>query len=464
MDQSRIRRKPIGGTSITGVPIPPPSGHEATHQANLESPQMARLPYNTSYSYHPIQTPVSPQLRRENTDGSPYNASHNLIEITEILTPAFAFPTGNFSRNPNGETSTITSMPSPYPDTPGSSRLYQPLPQSIEPGHIPNPETKRAKAKAWYQWGHKKLSDESAHLAKQFDGRAVKAYRFYGQKVYRPQQSSIDLEQALNRTTSNDRTLLEKGLLTKDDQGRVQYRNYLGQSTAKYADVAAYLSPTNFRPRRLAVQAADYIIENHKQRHGEWRRMNVTGTVPYILKIAEWVLRPIENIEEDERRWSAVLSHKKKWAVILFHYVARTIVVTPFLQTFIALPFTAGWDDNSVDDHYLSFSGYHWNWPKHAINPLDQRPVQDPVSLEVAGVHRSSTQRLLRPRQLIVRRGNDWVLDSNADKSISYIFISFADKQFSPRTSQPGRELLQWVRSAVVFTHKPKLLNRTNII
>jgi hypothetical protein len=129
--------------------------------------------------------------------------------------------------------------------------------------------------------------------------------------------------------------------------------------------------------------------------------------------------------------------------VILFHYLARTVVVAPFLQTLIALPLTAGWDYGSVEDNYLAVSGYHWQWPKNAINPLDQRPLQSPVSaLKASPGGGSSTQRLLRPRQLVVRHGNNWELHSDADQGISYVFIGFADRQFQPRTSEHGRKLL----------------------
>lgn len=175
-------------------------------------------------------------------------------------------------------------------------------------------------------------------------------------------------------------------------------------------------------------------------------------------------MKPVENIEEDERRWGAALNHKAKWGVILFHYLTRTVVVAPFLQTLIALPLTAGWDDGSVEDNYLAFSGYHWQWPKHAINPLDQRPVQSPVSaLKASPGGSSSTQRLLRPRQLVVRHGNNWELDSGADQSISYVFISFADRQFQPRTSEHGRKLLDWARFAFSFTRKYHLPDWTDI-
>lgn len=51
-------------------------------------------------------------------------------------------------------------------------------------------------------------------------------------------------------------------------------------------------------------------------------------------------------------------------------------------------------------------------------------------------------RRLLRPRQLIVFKDNKWVLDPNPAKTISYLFISYANMHFDTDHSEEGRQLI----------------------
>ncbi|KAH9208585.1 hypothetical protein DL95DRAFT_395080 [Leptodontidium sp. 2 PMI_412] len=218
-------------------------------------------------------------------------------------------------------------------------------------------------------------------------------------------------------------------VLEADEKGRYLFRNQLGQVAHKYDDVATYLSPTHYSPRRLVVQATGYVFTNQRA-SGDWRRTTIRGSVPTVLRVAEWALKP-SNPGKDGKR--SVLGR--------INTFFRIIVVAFPLQILLVLPTTASWESDEVQDFYKDFPGYHWKWPKHAINPLDMRPNKTSTDLAVKDV--SSRKRMLRPRQLIVLRDGEWVLDNNPAKDISYLFISYANMHFDTDNSATGRHLIE---------------------
>ncbi|PVH78988.1 hypothetical protein DL98DRAFT_516349 [Cadophora sp. DSE1049] len=264
-------------------------------------------------------------------------------------------------------------------------------------------------------WHRKKetVSDRVAkHLAKEFNGKRG----FNGHWFHRPVKQG--------QTPFDNAAILES-----DEKGRYLFRNQLGQIAHKYDDVATYLSPTNYNPRRLVVQATGYVFANQRS-SGDWRRTSVQGSVPIVLKVAEWALRP-SNPDMNGR--ISVLGRIDTFF--------RILVVAFPLQILLVLPTTASWESDEVQDFYKDFPGYHWRWPKHAINPLDMRPGKSSTDLAVKDV--SSRKRMLRPRQLIVLRDGQWVLDDMPARDISYLFISYANMHFDTDNSATGRHLIE---------------------
>ncbi|KAH8671531.1 hypothetical protein BX600DRAFT_510197 [Xylariales sp. PMI_506] len=265
----------------------------------------------------------------------------------------------------------------------------------------------------WGKTGEQKLAD---NFHKQFSGKRGWDGRFF-YKPYKP-------DQEINDTAG----LSEKdygGTLSKDKStGKFEYRNQFGQMSSKYSDVAVYLSPTNYVPKRLLVQATEYVLRNHRA-SGDWRRKKLTGDVPATLRLSEWALGPFDK--------------RTKWGKV--EGTLRLFLVCVPLQLCLAWPFSSSWDDDDVVDEYTDFPGYHWQWAKHAINPLDQKPDPDSPAVIEGPQLPSTRQRLIRPRNLVVQQPDgNWSVDGNAPKGQRYIFISYADKSFS---SDEGRQRIQ---------------------
>jgi len=280
-----------------------------------------------------------------------------------------------------------------------------------------DPGTESTKPAKHYWWSRKVVTAQegiSRDLVKQFNGKKGFDGHFF-HKPLNPDPTPTPFDSA--------------AILESDAKGRYIYRNQLGQTYHKYDDVATYLSPTNYIPKRLLVQATTEVCQNQRGT-GDWRRTAIKGSVPFVLKVSEWALRP-SNRDANGKR--------SIFGVILT--IIRILLVAFPLQICLVLPTTASWDDGDIKDNYTDFPGYHWKWPKYAINPLDMRP--DGTSLEKPKKSISSLKRLLRPRQLVVLKDGKWVLDPNPAKDISYLFISFANLHFDTDNSEEGRQLLE---------------------
>ncbi|OWP05446.1 hypothetical protein B2J93_7647 [Marssonina coronariae] len=280
---------------------------------------------------------------------------------------------------------------------------------------FPEPNTQPANIQrpSWWRTKKKTVQEQvSKHLDAEFSGRRG----FNGRWFHRPvKQTQTPFDSA--------------AILESDEKGKYLFRNQLGQVAHKYDDVATYLSPTNYNPRRLVVQASGYVFKNQLQ-SGDWRRTKIRGSVPTVLKVAEWALRP-SNADKDGN--SSFLGRVDAFF--------RNILVAFPLQFMLVLPTTAKWQNDEIEDFYKDFPGYHWRWPKHAINPLDMRPSK--ANKDLATANFSSRKRLLRPRQLVVLRDGEWILDASPAKDISYIFISYANRHFNTDSSPEGRRMIE---------------------
>ncbi|TRX90052.1 hypothetical protein FHL15_008971 [Xylaria flabelliformis] len=257
----------------------------------------------------------------------------------------------------------------------------------------------------WWPWGKTEGEKINANLRKQFNGQRG----FNGHFYYKPTQSpDVEHGQVVHSRPDD-----YGAAATLDPDGKHIFLNSLGQEHVKYSDVAVYLSPTNFRPKRLVVQSTDYILRNRASQGGDWRRKAVSGNVPTTLRLAEWGLRPFQR---------SGVWHKINGSL-------RMLAISVPLQLLLAFPGTSSWDDGDVSENYTNFPNYQWRWPKHAINPLDQRPGS--ITHTTSGEHPSARHRTVRPRKLYVRQADgSWEVVDNPPKNLQYIFISYAAKSF----------------------------------
>lgn len=248
---------------------------------------------------------------------------------------------------------------------------------------------------SWFQRNHEPKT--TRHLRKEFNGGSGRRYPYSFRKPKR------ELEEKVIETynKSYDETETSK-------DGKRAYRNAFGKVIWKYEDVDTYLSPSNYTPKRLMVQATDSVLQQNTD--ATWRRSKARGNVPVALRMANWAVGP-------EVHW--------------FNTAWRLPIVALPLQLLLALPgANAPWEMDEFEDKYLEYVGYHWKWPKHAINPLDMRVgpkmYKKPDTL-------STKKRLLRPRQLIVLRDGKWSIDSNPSPNLQYLFISWTWSAFSTK-------------------------------
>ncbi|KAI1338539.1 hypothetical protein F5Y15DRAFT_407562 [Xylariaceae sp. FL0016] len=268
-------------------------------------------------------------------------------------------------------------------------------------------EEKKA-SMAWWPWG--KTAEQKLHenTLKQFSGKRT----FIGKSHTKPTRTT-DLELG---HVIHDKPEIYGGAVRIDEDGKFIYRNVFNQDEVKYSDVAVYLSPTNYRPKRLVVQCSDHIYQDQNAMGVDWRRKKINGSVPKVLMLSEWALRPFQRTGV--------------WAKI--HGSIRLMSIAMPLQVLLAFPGTSSWENEDYEDMYPDFPAYHWHWAKHAINPLDQRPV----STTKAGLTKlpetaSSRKRSVRPRKLYRRQQDgNWAVIDNPPLDLPYVFISHAKKSF----------------------------------
>ncbi|KAI8954133.1 hypothetical protein F4801DRAFT_534453 [Xylaria longipes] len=277
----------------------------------------------------------------------------------------------------------------------------------------------------WWPWGKTKEEKFNENLTRQFNGQRG----FNGHFFYRPTQSP-DAEQG---HAINERPDDYGAAVALDPNGKHVFLNKFGQDYVKYSDVAVYLSPTRFCPRRLVVQSADYVLRNRASAGGDWRRKAMSGDVPLALRLSEWGLKPFQS----SGAWSKVTGS------------LRMLTIAVPLQLLLAIPGISSWDDEDVSDNYTDFPGYQWRWPKHAINPLDQRPGST-ISTAM-GERPSSRTRKLRPRKLYVcQPDGSWKVVDDPPKNLQYIFISYAAKSFRINGSDGHDEVRRMAQVATL--------------
>lgn len=150
----------------------------------------------------------------------------------------------------------------------------------------------------------------------------------------------------------------------------------------------------------------------------EWRRRKVGGNPPTLLRVSSWAIG-----ENDGSIESIAL------------IIGRSILVLPVIAFIVSWPMSMQGNDSPM---YPSFEGRCYEYPKHAINKLDAAPdasnyvrgIKEGVDSDKLYTVVGHQDRLLRPRALVVLRGNKWQVVEDGSFSGPYVFISFAAAQY----------------------------------
>lgn len=204
------------------------------------------------------------------------------------------------------------------------------------------------RTRSWTPWTRRTTHEKVRHnLEKRFQNR----WSFYHMRrvLWPRHEADADPETIAHRQATDFEEAHSwddpKGEVVKTDDGKYEYRNEFHQVRSKFRDTAVYLSPTRALPRRLVVQATGRVLARvgAGADTGDWIRTNVKGSVPTVLRVSEWALRPL-----DSGRW---------WDKI--HAALRMVVVSVPLQLMLALPFS-DWDsDSEMAYTYTEFQGFH---------------------------------------------------------------------------------------------------------
>ncbi|KAH8587656.1 hypothetical protein B0O99DRAFT_601419 [Bisporella sp. PMI_857] len=208
------------------------------------------------------------------------------------------------------------------------------------------------------------------------------------------------------------------------------HRDVLNRKTYRPRDLARYISPTFGKSYRMLVQAA---AGPNTQPPGNWRRREVEGNAPTLLRISTW----------------AVSLHDDRFESISLA-IGKSILILPAMLFLVAYPIGGG--AGAARSTYLSFPSRCYEYPKHARNYLDAAPN---ALKEITGVQKDDMdkvyqikgeqKRLLRPRALVVYRNSRWQVIEDGSYTGLYIFISFAAAQFQvhmPTAEDPNNTAL----------------------
>ncbi|KAL2012231.1 hypothetical protein VTN00DRAFT_4949 [Thermoascus crustaceus] len=267
---------------------------------------------------------------------------------------------------------------------------------------------------------HKHLRD---HLQHMYNGRKG----FNGYSFRRPKATADEIN-----TRIDELGAVEEG----------KYRTPWGKVVTKKLDLDTYFSTTRKVPRRLIVQATDRALGQYPLRH--WQHRRIEGDVPLVIKLSEFCLNPLK--VDDPKAKRPVQRRIIEWFLsILLVMLLGWIIQVLLLYDVV----TAPWTDDENPEQYDAYLNKDWEWPKHAINFLDQRPSNH--------IRRSVVAHLNTARRLVVKdkNGGQWI--SRPTEEIRhpltgvlprYIFLSFSRRSFPPQF--PMKEFLHRAAEAMV--------------
>ncbi|KAI9706946.1 MAG: hypothetical protein M1820_004532 [Bogoriella megaspora] len=205
-----------------------------------------------------------------------------------------------------------------------------------------------------------------------------------------------------------------------------RHRDIFGRVSYQKRDVLYYISPSESTPKRLIVQGTPDVLK--KTHAGDWNRIGMKGSLPPVLALSEWALRPGSKRANDRRSCFGII-----------HMLFRVLIAVIPVLVLLLFP---DWIYESSDfaESYNEFPNYTWDYPRYASNALDMRPTRDQKKItDRRELERISTRtRLLRPRLLVVLKDGQWQVESQEGKRHrSYIFISSYRGHFPVHDSNP---------------------------
>lgn len=270
------------------------------------------------------------------------------------------------------------------------------------------------------------------HLEKQYDG-----HRHWSTGVRFKRPSTLTPSQL------NDR-MIE----LEHEEPTVYKRRYLNPNGddehKKFPDLDTYYSTTKEIPRRLVVQATGDAQKDARPRH--WGQTRIDGRTPFIIRLSELCLNPFnlerydsgyvdESKNEDPTATPPLkrTGARRVWMICLriMHHIISiffTLTLAWIIQVLLSVDIiTEPWSSEGSSENYENYDNVHWDWPKHAINMLDQSPDNKRPQ--------ASLTRLMIPRRLVVwdKEKKDWVAKDTSelrDKVTGmlqpYVFLSFS--------------------------------------
>jgi hypothetical protein len=174
----------------------------------------------------------------------------------------------------------------------------------------------------------------------------------------------------------------------------------------------------------MIVQATPKAFQ---QPSGGWRRIEVKGNVPILLRLSSWTLKEILNKKKDEPYTAKII------ALVAF----KVLLVSPIQVILVSFPMGS----TNAQHNYDIVPARCWTYPKYARNPLDAQPIASTQvtwenhEYDFAGEH----SRQLKPRLLVVFRDGTWSVRDNVD--LPYVFVSYTRAHFDPANPDGCPEL-----------------------
>ncbi|KAL5337360.1 hypothetical protein BJX70DRAFT_249511 [Aspergillus crustosus] len=274
-----------------------------------------------------------------------------------------------------------------------------------------------------------------------------------GVRSRRPQLSPEQLE---------DR-VLELDALHGEDTQRERPRQYLNvwgdDEHEKFTDLDVYYSSTKEFARRLVVQATETAMKDTRPRH--WNHRRVTGNPPLVIRLTELCLNPFDldkfdgssvvdgkQAERGENKRNKKSLPRRVLSILVLkplHWILSavlTLLLGWIIQVLLSVEVvTAPWTENSAVESYLEYQNVDWEWPKHAVNILDQSPKnKNPQSI---------LTNITIPKRLVVKAENgEWQVTDTKDLRSQetgmlepYVLLSFKRASYFKRI--PDKEELR---------------------
>ncbi|KAF9892758.1 hypothetical protein FE257_001160 [Aspergillus nanangensis] len=287
----------------------------------------------------------------------------------------------------------------------------------------------------------RKREKNHEHVRRQYDGSYSYRGLFSQYRYRKPYATDDGVELRIRELQA-----AEEGV---DSELKGKFLNFDGEWVDKKSDLDAYYSSTRREPRRLLVQATPESIKKYPLRH--WRHRKIKGEVPVVIKLAEFCLNPLgDYIPKEERSIARRMVH---WILTPLLTICLGLVIQILLSVDMVL---SPWSNNGGSSwaQYQEYENYLWQWPKHAINPLDQRPDDKSSRKKTPGFEASLFSF---PRRLVVKNDEtgEWevketeeIRDKLTGSLPRYVFLSYSPKCFDD--SFPVQDYVERAGKAMV--------------